>query len=165
MRNFPPHLFNPENAVPEGCRFRLATEQDLMPLYTAFYLERPILNFRAYFQRQLDRQERRRALWLVVEAANVIIGSGQCIIYPEVGELANLNVKPDFRNQGIGSAMIELLVELARHIGMSNVEIGVSADNELALKLYCRLGFSQDRTLRMGESAPAIILRKSFEPE
>jgi len=159
---FPPRLFSPPDQALEAFRFRLAAEDDLTSLYTLFYSERRYLEFRAYFQGQLERQRQGRSCWLLTEQATLIIGTGQFISYPHGAELANLNVAHDYQSRGIGSAMIQILMRLARHVGQSELEIGVSVENQRALNLYRRLGFVEDRILRQYETVPAIILRKQI---
>jgi ribosomal protein S18 acetylase RimI-like enzyme len=87
---------------------------------------------------------------------------GQCIVRGKVAEMANLKVLAGRQNMGIGTAMIRALISFARLAGASVTEIGVSTDNKRAFNLYSRLGFNQDRTLRIREAEPAIILRKSI---
>jgi len=162
METIPLHLLTPPAETPDGYRFRLAKEKDLKPLYKTFFLGRRLMEFNAYFQRQLARQEREQSFWLVVESATGMVGSAQCTIYPHGTELANLIVVPDHQNRGIGSAMIHILIELARHVGQTDIEIGVSADNQRAYRLYCRLGFVEDRILSLKDNKPAVVLRKEI---
>ena len=47
----------------------------------------------------------------------------------------------EYWNLGIGTAMIEYLIQLARQIGYEQMDLGVIAENEQALALYSRCGF------------------------
>ncbi len=56
-------------------------------------------------------------------------------------ELA-ISVKKDYWNKGVGSAMMEELLQFARdHQTIRNVSLGVKADNYNAIKLYEKFGF------------------------
>jgi ribosomal protein S18 acetylase RimI-like enzyme len=56
------------------------------------------------------------------------------------GELG-MGVHPDYRSQGIGSALLTAALESARRIGLEQVELDVFASNAQAIRLYERFGF------------------------
>lgn len=63
--------------------------------------------------------------------------------YPgPVALLDELYVAPDRRGQGLGSAMIRLLFDVCRDLGVSAIEIGVDAPDVDAQRFYERHGFS-----------------------
>lgn len=49
----------------------------------------------------------------------------------------------EFWNQGIGSLMLEILLEAAKEVGYEQAELEVVTDNEAAIALYEKLGFVQ----------------------
>ena len=58
-------------------------------------------------------------------------------------ELA-ISVKKQYWNLGIGSAMMEKLLRFANnHDLIKNIGLGVKADNDKAIKLYEKFGFSK----------------------
>jgi len=59
-----------------------------------------------------------------------------------VALLDELYVAPHRRGQGLGAAMIHLLVADAREVGVSAIEINVDADDVDAQRFYERHGFS-----------------------
>lgn len=59
-----------------------------------------------------------------------------------VGEIA-LSVRKRYWHIGVGSAIMEALIELAKEASLKNVELGVYADNERAIALYKRFGFEE----------------------
>ncbi|WP_404433667.1 GNAT family N-acetyltransferase [Microbacterium lacus] len=62
--------------------------------------------------------------------------------YPgPVALLDELYVTPDRRGQGLGSAMILLLLDECRSLGVSAIEIGVDAPDVDAQRFYERHGF------------------------
>jgi ribosomal protein S18 acetylase RimI-like enzyme len=84
------------------------------------------------------------------------------VLYPHGAEVASLAVTAGRQGQGIGSAIIEVLLAMARYLGLPGVEIGVAADNERALALYQRLGFVEDRRIGLANGEIAIILYKAL---
>ena len=50
----------------------------------------------------------------------------------------------DFHGVGLGTAMMEKLLQLAKKEGMHRVELTVVADNTVALHLYRKLGFQTE---------------------
>ena len=57
--------------------------------------------------------------------------------------LSRMIVKSEFRNQGIGSILIDYLVEYARGHGYKEMSLGVDIDNHLARHLYQEKGFNE----------------------
>ena len=56
--------------------------------------------------------------------------------------LAELYVVPDQRGQGLGRAMMEAAIELARAEGADHMDLGTGEDDVAARALYESLGFS-----------------------
>ena len=54
-----------------------------------------------------------------------------------------LSVRKKYWHIGVGSAIMETLIELAKEASLKNVELGVYADNERAIALYRRFGFEE----------------------
>lgn len=65
-------------------------------------------------------------------------------IWPEALEcyLAELYVAPERRGQGLGRALMEAAVEVARREGATHMDLGTSEDDVAARGLYESLGFS-----------------------
>jgi RimJ/RimL family protein N-acetyltransferase len=160
MTSLPLDLFTVTTAVHPNISFRLVQEEDRRPLHRTCYSDYNALKFRDLFNHLLRRQEQEHCFWLVITADDNIIGNGQLVIYSTSAECANLFVIPEYRGQGIGTALIELLTAVARHLNITNLEIGVSIDNPRAQALYQRLGFQEDRRIQLPDSKPSIILHK-----
>lgn len=58
------------------------------------------------------------------------------------GEIA-LSVRRKYWHIGVGSAMMEMLIELAKEASLKNIELSVHAENERAIALYRRFGFEE----------------------
>jgi ribosomal protein S18 acetylase RimI-like enzyme len=56
--------------------------------------------------------------------------------------LAELYVVPDLRGRGLGRALMEAAIELAREEGAVYIDLGTSEDDRAARGLYESLGFS-----------------------
>lgn len=56
--------------------------------------------------------------------------------------LAELYVVPDRRGQGLGRALMEASIELARRMGADRMDLGTSEDDVAARALYESLGFT-----------------------
>jgi len=56
--------------------------------------------------------------------------------------LAELYVVPDRRGQGLGRALMETAIELARAKGATHMDMGTSEEDVAARALYESLGFS-----------------------
>lgn len=55
--------------------------------------------------------------------------------------LSRMIVKPEYRNQGIGSIIIDYLIEYAKNLGYKEMSLGVDIDNNNAKHLYEKKGF------------------------
>ena len=57
--------------------------------------------------------------------------------------VSRMIVKKEYRNSGIGSEILEFLIRKAKEMGFSEMTIGVDKDNENALHLYRKFGFTE----------------------
>jgi ribosomal protein S18 acetylase RimI-like enzyme len=55
--------------------------------------------------------------------------------------IMTLSVFPEFRNQGIGTAMLERVQHMAQSAGHRQLSVMLVSDNSDALRLYMRFGF------------------------
>ena len=120
----------------------------------------PVLNQTCFPHYTLDEMRQKLAVSLAQEKAGhgvrlvaeqdgQIVGCGQLLSWHRSAEIADLIVIPSHRNQGIGQALIHALLESARILELPTVEIGVQVENQRALALYKRLGFSYRRTVHL----------------
>ena len=54
----------------------------------------------------------------------------------------------DYHNVGLGTAMTRRIVELVREEGLHRIGLGVVADNEIAIRVYEKVGFVVEGVLR-----------------
>ena len=69
----------------------------------------------------------------------------------------DLAVRPEFRGQGVGRALLTAVESRARERGCCKITLEVQEDNERALGLYHSFGFSD---FVVGDSAPTRFLAK-----
>jgi ribosomal protein S18 acetylase RimI-like enzyme len=76
-----------------------------------------------------------------------IIGNASLIPFRDRGKrvylIANVATHPDYRRQGIGRALTERVMKLARNKNASAIWLHVRDDNPGAIKLYQELGFQE----------------------
>ena len=144
--------------------FRTARIEDQDPLYRTCYGHYSRPYFEAGFQRVLREQAAGRSVQLVAEVAGAgIVGSGQLVRYSgSQAEIADLVVSTAWRNQGVGTALIQVLTQIARAGRIWHLEIGVTDDNERALALYRRLGFLPEREVTLPGGGSAFFLVKEL---
>lgn len=83
-----------------------------------------------------------------------IIGSAGLIVFsnPRLRHSAAIGimVHKDFQNKGVGSALMEAVLDIADNwLMLVRVELGVFADNQNALHLYEKYGFEIEGTKKM----------------
>lgn len=88
--------------------------------------------------------EKGGATILVAEAAEVgVVGYAVVWWVLEQGELANLAVSDRFRGNGVGSALLDRVLEEAAAAGVESLFLEVRTSNDGALALYRSRGFGQ----------------------
>lgn len=115
------------------------------------------------FRRALASQHSGRSLYLVALDGDAPVASGQLVCYSSSVEIADLVVAPPYRGQGLGTALVSVLSNVARRAGYDSVEICVMRGNNRARALYERLGFVHDREFTVTDAASVIVLRKEFD--
>ena len=94
--------------------------------------------------------ENDRAVMLGVWRGDELIADGSINVLPRRmshrAELA-MTVKKAYWNQGIGSMLMEHLIQYAKEHGIELIYLDVRADNHAAIHLYEKFGFQQTGTL------------------
>ena len=106
------------------------------------------------------------SLWLVAEEEGAVWGYvGSQTVMGET-DMMNVAVHPDYRNQGIATALIVGLVEELLRQGSHCLTLEVRASNETAIRVYERLGFTElgrRKNYYRNPREDALILRKEWE--
>lgn len=116
--------------------------------------------------RQIARQGRGMGIVVASDEINLLKGYGQLTMWPKCAEISDLMVPERFRGQGIGTAMIQYLVRVAREMHAPYIEIGAALSNVGAVSLYRRLGFTDNHTttLDLGDGIePVLFLHLPLE--
>lgn len=79
----------------------------------------------------------------IMEEAIVSIVTLQRYSRSRVAHRANLaiSVRKDHWNQGIGTKMMQALIDFAKAAGLTVLELEVRTDNDAAIRLYEKMGF------------------------
>jgi len=81
-----------------------------------------------------------------------------------VGEMG-ISVKRELRGEGIGAEMIRTMLEIAKRISLQMIQLAVFSPNNVAKKLYEKLGFKEvgtvpKKSLFHGELVDEVIMVK-----
>lgn len=57
--------------------------------------------------------------------------------------VSRMIVKKEYRNKGIGGEILAFLIEKAKEMGYTEMTVGVDKDNENAVHLYKKFGFTE----------------------
>lgn len=128
--------------APGIVRVRPMTAEDLDE---AAALEKLNLGKEAWTSKQLlDALTRDDTFYIVAEMAGRIVGLCGVQNISGEGEITNVSVSPDHRNEGIGYKMLKQLLERGKGIGIGDYTLEVRADNPSARRLYEKLGFKNE---------------------
>lgn len=72
---------------------------------------------------------------------NKYAGYGQIILIDNVPTIVNVGILKEFRGKGLGSLLMQYLLNLLIKNGYKEVNLKVSSDNLIAIKMYSKLGF------------------------
>lgn len=95
-------------------------------------------------------KERQFVCFVAEDSQHGLVGMAVCYSLPFTYDLSpelvlkELFVKPDFRSQGLGQALMEVVASFARTAGCKRVKFLVLPDNVRARRFYSELGASQD---------------------
>jgi ribosomal protein S18 acetylase RimI-like enzyme len=95
---------------------------------------------------QCSREKRGMGV-VAVDPDGYVCGYGQVVMWPTCAEISDMIVAEDYRGQGLGTAIIQTLVQEAIRMGADEVEIGAAESNPRATSLYRRLGFEDSHTI------------------
>jgi ribosomal protein S18 acetylase RimI-like enzyme len=145
----------------ENLILRSVENQDAAALHAALWPGKTRRAVDRRVQSVVIRRRRGLAWGIVAEIGGQIVGYGQVSQWGHGSEISNLIVAEGWRGRGIGTAIIERLLTIAREHGFPDVEIGAALSNPRALALYRSLGFKDRRQVLMridGEPEPVIYL-------
>ena len=83
---------------------------------------------------------------VVAEAEGAVVGMAHLLVYHDLahgqasGQLLGLVVREDHRRQGVGRALLQEVMRLAKARGVGEFHISTEQDNATAQRLYRRAG-------------------------
>jgi len=119
----------------------------------------------------LARLEKDRTFFLVAEVGGRVIASSD--INPQKGYekhvgVVGIAIKEGFRDSGIGTAMMRILLEQAKRMGLKVLTLSAFASNRRAIHVYEKAGFVQSgliprKHLKQGRYIDEVIMTKLLE--
>ena len=79
--------------------------------------------------------------YIVAKLNNEIVGFCGIKVVLDSADIMNIVVKKDFRNLGIGTALLNEIITLCLSLNLSSITLEVRKDNEYAISLYKNFGF------------------------
>lgn len=83
----------------------------------------------------------RFATYIIAEADGAIIGYCGVWVIIDEAHITNIAMMPDFRGKKIGEALLRTAMQYARMRGACKMTLEVRVSNEVAQRLYRKLGF------------------------
>ena len=105
------------------------------------------------------------SLWLVAVDGERVAGYVGSQTVMDESDMMNVAVHPDYRKQGIATALILGLVEELRKRGSRSLTLEVRASNETAISVYSKLDFQEvgrRKNYYRNPREDALIMRKEF---
>lgn len=143
---------------------RWASIEDAAAIHPLFFATESWKSFLIRFTNWLQWQERGRMVYLLVERDSQIVGQGQLFLGPGArGEIANVQVAAAYQNKGVGTTILNCLIQYAQTQACTILEISVANTNSRAQALYQRLGFIVDRPLHSSYDEAGVVLKMTIE--
>jgi len=98
--------------------------------------------------------ERSDADVLAAEANGRVVGYAAWWVVVDQAELGNIAVAPKWRGRGVGTRLLEAVIEQARARGARELFLEVRVSNQVAQRLYQRHGFREVGRRRNYYTAP-----------
>jgi ribosomal protein S18 acetylase RimI-like enzyme len=109
------------------------------------YLDRPIEQVQAHLRWLLSEQVKGRLVCLVAQVDERAVASGHLALLRAKGEIGSIYVAPNHRRQGIGTALVQALIEQAQLRPVETLVITANVNAPWIRAWYERLGFTFDR--------------------
>jgi ribosomal-protein-alanine N-acetyltransferase len=121
----------------------------LSDLYEIYKIEQE--NFihcwsKEFIQFNVQLPEYIRKFYVAVKE-NKIVGYIVCWLSDKTAHIYNISVKKEVQNQGIGSCLLEYLLEELKKDGFKTVVLEVRKSNSKAINLYKKFGFAEVKVL------------------
>lgn len=88
-----------------------------------------------------EELESENSSYLVARMNNEIVGFAGIKVILDEADIMNIVIKKNYRNQGIGTLLLESLISLAKRLNLKSLSLEVSEKNLPAIHLYQKFGF------------------------
>lgn len=102
-------------------------------------------------------------LFLVAEEGEQILGYCGVVTVLDEGDITNVAVMKNRRNQGIGGMLVDTLIHRTEEAGVTRLFLEVRAGNESAIHLYSKLGFEESGLRKNYYESPtedALVMKR-----
>lgn len=120
---------------------RSARMTDAFDLCHNCFPEQPFNEIQDYLRWCLEQQARGRLVRLVAEIDGQVIANGQLTLLHDRGEIGSLVVAAPYRQRGIGTTLVQALIEHAGQRNLHAIEVSASIETPWIRDWYERLGF------------------------
>ena len=90
-----------------------------------------------------EELENENSSYIIGKINNEIIGFAGLKKIFDQADIMNIVIKKTYRNQGIGTLLLENLILLAKDLNISTLFLEVNEQNKPAIHLYVHLGFEK----------------------
>ena len=128
-------------------------------------LEKEIFSDEAWSYKTLATVfEMKNFLSLLCEDGGEIAGYGGVTVAADSADIGNIAVAEQYRNSGIGTAILQKLCEKAKERGAEKVFLEVRVSNSAAMKLYLKCGFvgAYARTRYYPDGEDCLVMAKKL---
>ena len=107
--------------------------------------------------------ENNNSKYIVAKINDEIVGFAGIKIIMDKADIMNIVTKKSFRNEGIGTLLLENLISIAYELKLSGISLEVNEENLPAIHLYEKFGF-QNLGIRKNyyQDKNAIIMTKKL---
>lgn len=81
--------------------------------------------------------------YIVAKEFDNIVGFAGIIILPDDVEITNIVTKKTERKKGIGTLLLEKIIEISKETNKEIISLEVNEKNDSAIKLYAKFGFEK----------------------
>lgn len=101
---------------------------------------------------------------IVWEEGGEIIGYGGITVAADAADIETIAVAEPYRRAGIGRALIDKLIEIARAKGVKKVFLEVRVSNFVAMQMYLKFGFvgAYARTRYYSNGEDCLVMAKEL---
>ena len=111
-----------------------------------------------------EEVENENSSYIIGKINNEIIGFAGLKKNFDQADIMNIVIKKTYRNQGIGTLLLENLILLAKDLNISTLFLEVNEQNKPAIHLYEKLGFEKlGVRKKYYNNNNGIIMKKNFK--